>query len=226
MKKLSVGIIIVGIVIFLIPVLGRLTTTYLDRTLIYDWKHGKTEYGSNVYNNVYRIYNKLLDDFSTENKSETDLIDKMPSTTRSTYNKDSKDMLTSQQVMGIITIAKIKISLPIVQGVKKENLRVGIGHMPETCSPGEVGNCVLAGHRSYTFGQFFNRLDELYIGDVILITTKKGNYRYIIYKKLVVVPEDVSVLNTIINERSLTLITCTPIRVATHRLIIKARLIK
>lgn len=224
MKKLSAGLIIVGLIIFLIPILGRLTTTYIDKRLIYDWEHGKTESTSSIYNNVYSIYDKLLDNFSAENKSEKDLIDNLPSTSKGISNKNLKHKLALQEVIGIINIAKIKISLPIVEGVKKENLRVGIGHVPDTSNPGDVGNCALAGHRSYTFGSFFNRLDELNIGDVILITAKKGIYRYRIYKKFVVLPEDVSVLDTTMKESIITLITCTPIRVATHRLIIKASL--
>ena len=93
----------------------------------------------------------------------------------------------------------------------------------DTPYTGDKGNSAIAGHRSYTYNQYFNRLDELVEGDEIIIQTKKGEFTYVIYKKFVVLPEEVSVLNDT-KEAELTLITCTPVRVATHRLIIKAKL--
>lgn len=129
-----------------------------------------------------------------------------------------------QTVLGLIIIDKIKIKYPIVEGVREENLRVGIGHIPGTAGLGQPGNCALAGHRNYTFGRFFNRLDELEEGDKITISTKGADYRYIVYEKFVVKPDDVSVLKGSKDEHIITLITCTPIYIASHRLIVRARL--
>ncbi|HEY8423104.1 MAG TPA: sortase [Thermoclostridium sp.] len=129
-----------------------------------------------------------------------------------------------QKVLGVIIIDKIKIKYPIVEGIQKENLRTAIGHIPGTAPLGEAGNCALAGHRSYTFGAYFNRLDELDVGDEITIKTKDKDYIYTVYEKLVVKPDDVSVIKGGKDDYILTLITCTPIYIATHRLIIHARL--
>ena len=78
-------------------------------------------------------------------------------------------------MLGLIEIKKIKVNLPIVEGVESSNLKAGIGHIPGSAGLGQLGNSALAGHRSYTFGNFFNRLDELQIGDIITITTKRVN---------------------------------------------------
>ncbi len=129
-----------------------------------------------------------------------------------------------QKVLGIIRIEKIKVNAPIVEGVKASNLKAGVGHIPGTAALGEPGNSALAGHRSYTFGKFFNRLDELEPGDEILIITKKEELKYRVYKKLVVKPDDVSVLEGDKDRSIITLITCTPIYVASHRLIVHAGL--
>jgi sortase A len=111
-----------------------------------------------------------------------------------------------------------------LEGVRASDLKVGIGHIPGTAGLGEKGNCVLAGHRNYTFGRFFNRLDEVEEGDIILITTKKAQFKYKVNEKLVVLPDDVSVIKGNKDETILTLVTCTPIYIATHRLIIHASL--
>lgn len=145
-----------------------------------------------------------------------------------TASEPSKQLVkqaSKQKVLGIIQISKIKVKAPIVEGVRSSNLKAGVGHIPGTAALGQTGNSALAGHRSYTFGKFFNRLDELAEGDEIIITTKKEELKYKVYKILVVTPDDVSVLKGSKDDNIITLITCTPIYVASHRLIVHARLV-
>jgi sortase A len=68
----------------------------------------------------------------------------------------------------------------------------------------------------------FNRLDELEVGDGIVVETADGSFEYTVFKKHVVEPDDLSVLNKNDRDRVLTLITCTPLYTATHRLVIHA----
>ena len=114
--------------------------------------------------------------------------------------------------------------MPIVEGTTEANLSVGIGHIPGTAGLGKPGNSALAGHRNYTFGRFFSRLDELKKGDKVILVTKTDTYTYIVYDKLVVLPTNVSVLNYKEKDNIITLITCTPMNKSTHRLIVHARL--
>lgn len=137
---------------------------------------------------------------------------------------DENDGLSGQKVLGIIQIKKIKVNEPIVLGVSKANLRAGIGHIPGTAAPGQAGNCALAGHRNYAFKKLFSRLDELKAGDEIRITTKKEDLTYKVTETKVVTPDDVSVLKGSKDKSIITLITCTPKYVASHRLIVTAEL--
>ncbi len=132
--------------------------------------------------------------------------------------------ISDQKVLGIIQIKKIKVKEPIVEGVSKANLRAGIGHIPGTAALGQNGNCALAGHRNYAFKKFFRRLDELEAGDEIIITTKKEDLKYTVTGKIVVTPDDVSVLAGNSEDNIISLITCTPVYVASHRLIVTAEL--
>lgn len=125
--------------------------------------------------------------------------------------------------VGIIRIPKIDLKVAIGEGVDMNTLKYSVGHFSDTVLPGEKGNCCLAGHRSYTYSQYFNRLDEVGNGDEIYIKTKQGEFKYVVYEKIVVKPSDYQVLKGT-NETTLTLVTCTPIKIATHRLIIKARI--
>lgn len=125
--------------------------------------------------------------------------------------------------IGIMKIPKIDLKVAIGEGIDNETLKYAVGHFDGTAMPGEKGNFAVAGHRSYTYSEYFNRLDELVEGDEIIVKTKKGEFTYKIYEKKVVEPTEVSVLDKT-KDATITLVTCTPIRVATHRLIIKGKL--
>lgn len=125
--------------------------------------------------------------------------------------------------IGIIRIPKIDLKVAIGEGIDMNTLKYAVGHFPETAMAGEKGNFCIAGHRSYTYSEYFNRLDEIDKGDEIYVKTKKGEYKYIVYEKKIVEPSEYSVLDST-KDSTMTLVTCTPIRLATHRLIIKAKL--
>ncbi|MEA4969183.1 MAG: class D sortase [Candidatus Pelethousia sp.] len=108
----------------------------------------------------------------------------------------------------------------VAEGTNDSVLRYAVGHFKDTAMPGEAGNFALSGHRSYAFGQFFNRLGELEAGDSLIVERDDKIYTYKVSEILVVEPEDVWVLDKT-EDAQITLVTCTPIRVATHRLIIK-----
>jgi sortase A len=125
--------------------------------------------------------------------------------------------------IGIIKIPKIDLKVAVGEGIENKTLKYAVGHFEGTAMPGEKGNFAVAGHRSYTYSEYFNRLDELDIGDDIIVKTNKGEFTYKVYEKKVVEPTEVSVLDKT-KEPTITLVTCTPIRVATHRLIVKGKL--
>lgn len=132
-------------------------------------------------------------------------------------------MQGSKGTIGIMEIPKISLKICLSEGTDEETLKYGVGHFKGTAMPGEKGNSAFAGHRNYVYNQYFNRLDELTINDEIKIITKKGTFKYKIYEKEVVLPTEISVLNPT-KEATVTLVTCTPIKVSTHRLIIKGKL--
>jgi sortase A len=126
--------------------------------------------------------------------------------------------------IGIIKIDKIKIKYPILDGSSLGILDVAVGHVKGTALPGGDGNCALAAHRSFTYGRFFNRLDEVAVGDKVNIETKNNKYAYTIFEKKRVLPTDTSVLNNKTRSHCLTLITCDPVHNSTHRLILTGKI--
>lgn len=125
--------------------------------------------------------------------------------------------------IGILTIDKIDLRLPVSDGVSEAQLKASPGHVPETAAIGATGNAVIAGHRSYTYGQEFNRLGELKLGDIIGYQSKDGTaMRFEVFEILEIEPDDQSAFIQPEDESIITLYTCTPIRTATHRLLVKA----
>ena len=122
----------------------------------------------------------------------------------------------------IIKIPRLGLEHAVVEGVSLPDLRKGPGHYPATPLPGELGNAAIAGHRT-TYGAPFNRLDELEVGDAILISTLRGTYRYEVTSQRVVRPTELSVLDPT-PDATLTLTTCNPKFSARQRLVITAAL--
>ncbi len=238
MKKLSiisVILIIAGILVAASPLIGQWYTNYQENKLINEWldNEDSAATGSTEASNPEEAYAGLQDIFASEGTDNTDTAEVQPSDSPAAAATEKPapapkpgKPASPQIVLGIIRIDKIDVKAPIVEGVEASNLKVGIGHIPGTAALGQAGNSALAGHRSYTFGKFFNRLDELVVGDEIRITTKKEDLVYKVYEKLVVTPDDVSVLKGDKDKNIITLITCTPIYVASHRLIIHASLVE
>lgn len=126
--------------------------------------------------------------------------------------------------MGILSIDKIDLKLPVVRGVSKRKLKIALGWVPQTAEIGAVGNAVIAGHRSYTYGQYFNRLNELEVGDIITYQPKDGaRISFEVYDIFTVTPGDQSVFVQADEIAEITLYTCTPVKVASYRLIIRAK---
>lgn len=121
-----------------------------------------------------------------------------------------------------IEIPAIGVDQIVVEGVDPESMRRGPGHYPHTPLPGESGNAAIAGHRT-TYGAPFHRLDELELGDEILVTTLRGRFRYTMIDLQVVEPDDVTMLDDHGDDR-LTLTTTNPKYSVAERLVVSARL--
>lgn len=121
-----------------------------------------------------------------------------------------------------IQIPRIGVDKIVVAGVSVADLKKGPGHYPNTPLPGQLGNAAIAGHRT-TYGAPFFRVDELSIGDDIIVTTVQGTFRYKVTSQKIVSPNDFSVLDPT-PDATLTLTSCNPRYSASQRIIIKAKL--
>jgi sortase A len=125
-------------------------------------------------------------------------------------------------ILGTVKIPVLKVSQNLLEGSGKQ-MKYGVGHVTSTAAPGQKGNCAVSGHRTYPF----RYLDQLRQGDNIIIKAGGVTYTYAVYESFEVLPNEVWVLNSVPGEDYvLTVITCTPYMVSSHRLIVRARLIE
>ncbi|MBC7960921.1 MAG: class D sortase [Vallitaleaceae bacterium] len=217
----SILLILVGLCVIAIPIVGKIQTNQKQEAMM-----------ENFY---LEMDNVQVADDSAENSALDEVLEwGTEDANQAEINQNAEDIQSSQldeakvkkmpTAIGIIKIDKIDVSLAIAEGVSLEVLKFAIGHMPGTAALGEIGNCALAGHRSHSFGTFFNRLDEVAIGDDIVVQTAGGTtITYEVYEKIFVKPDDLSVLNGSSKYKVLTLITCHPEINPTSRLILHAK---
>lgn len=126
--------------------------------------------------------------------------------------------------IGILTIEKINLRMPVAEGTDTAALNIAAGHVTQTAAIGETGNAVIAGHRKYDYGVMFNRLDEMESGDLIEYQAKSGEtMRFEVFEIAEIYPENQIAFIQPKDESIITLYTCTPVRVATHRLLVRAK---
>lgn len=132
--------------------------------------------------------------------------------------------LAGDGAMGTITIPSIGVDLPIYHGVTGEGMDHGVGHEPHSSLPvgGPSTHAVLAGHTGLPSAVIFDKLDKLHVGDYFVLQVLDEDLAYRVTSTEVVLPDDTSSLAIQKDKDLVTLVTCTPYGVNSHRLLIHA----
>lgn len=130
---------------------------------------------------------------------------------------------TNNGMMGSIRIPVIQVNLPIYHGTSAEVLAKGVGHMEMTPFPigGEGNHSVLTGHTALPDARLFTDLDRLREGDVFYLHIYKMTLAYQVDQITVVTPENTTPLIPEAGQDHVTLVTCTPYGINSHRLLVR-----
>ncbi len=145
---------------------------------------------------------------------------------RKIYN-DVLDV-TGDGIMAYVEIPKLNTTMPIYHGTDDSVLQVAIGHIPGTSLPvgGQGTHAVISGHRGLPSAKLFTDIDQLVEGDTFLIQVLDETLTYEVDQILTVTPDDVSALEIDPDQDYVTLVTCTPYGVNTHRLLVRGHRIE
>ena len=143
----------------------------------------------------------------------------------SAKDKEYQSLLDSGDgVMGAIRIPKISVNLPVYHGTSELTLASGAGHLYGSSLPvgGKNTHSVITGHRGLVEAAMFTRLDEMRVGDYFYLDVMGHTLGYMVDRITEIEPNDTSQLKITSGEDRVTLMTCTPYGVNTHRLLVSA----
>ena len=131
-------------------------------------------------------------------------------------------------VMGYIEIPKLDVVLPIYHGTNEAILQVAIGHLDWTSLPvgGESSHCVVSGHRGLPSARLFTDLDKMEVGDTFMLRILDEVLTYEVDQIRIVEPHVTDDLLIVEGEDLVTMVTCTPYGINTHRMLVRGHRIE
>lgn len=205
---LLVLVLVAGVVILLYPTVSN----YINVT-------NSVKAVENYNKKTAEIQTEIADNFFKEAQKYNANIAKgiMP------MNYSSKLDVTDDGMMGYISIPKINVVLPVYHGTDDDILSFAAGHIEGTSLPvgGNSTHSVITGHRGLPSAKLFTDLDEMEVGDTFSVTVLNEVFTYEVDQILVVKPEEVSYIEVIEGRDLMTLVTCTPYGINTHRLLVR-----
>lgn len=132
--------------------------------------------------------------------------------------------ITGTGIMGYISIPKVNINLPIYHGTSPEVLNIAVGHLQGTSIPigGKDRHAVISAHRGLPSAKLFTDIDQLIEDDTFTITILDEILTYEVDEINIVLPSETNKLNVVPGMDYVTLMTCTPYGINTHRLLVRA----
>lgn len=184
------------------------------------------DYSSNVASNTVNKNKVLIEEARNYNKnlSTVNIVDAFTNP-KENESEEYKSILNidNNGMMGYLSIPKIDIKVPIYHGTSNEVLQKGVGHLEGSSFPvgGESTHSVLSAHSGLPSARLFTDLNQLKVGDMFYIYILDQVFAYKVDQVLVVEPADVDALDLQKGEDYVTLVTCTPYAVNTHRLLVR-----
>lgn len=226
-RKLSIIlmslIFLSGLGIMLYPVISNAYIEYKQKSVITNYEETVKEMPKDTINEELERasdYNKLLigtaivtDPFDPEAQKKLE----ESSDYFNILNLDEKGL------MGYVVIPKINVNLPIYHGTSEEVLQKGVGHLQNTSLPvgGESTHAVLSGHTGLSSAKLFTDLDKLEEGNIFYIKTLGETFAYEVDQIKIVEPHETSDLLIESGKDYITLVTCTPYGINSHRLLVR-----
>lgn len=209
-----------GLLVLLYPSLSDFYNQKVQSKVIFDYetlleKYTKEDY-STFFEEAYQYNNELqkLDNpYLSFNKLK---------------NYNSIININGDGMMGYVSIDKIKVELPIYHGTDDKVLSVAVGHLEGSSLPvgGKGTHSVLSAHRGLPSMKLFTDLDKLEIGDIFTVTILDELLTYEVDKIEIVEPQQIDSLAIDSNEDYVTLMTCTPYGINSHRLLVRGKRIE
>ena len=209
-------VFLIGLSVLLYPVVSDYVNTMNQSRVITDYNAQLSQLSAADYSellNMAREYNERLPKKSNRFILTEEELEE--------YHKMLN--FTGTDVIGTLEIEAIKVKLPIYLGTEESTLQVGIGHLEGTSIPigGKGTHSVISGHRGLPSSTLLTNADMLDVGDIFVLKILNETLIYQIDHVIIVEPDDVGWLKIDPDEDYCTLVTCTPLGVNSHRILIR-----
>mgnify|MGYP003250893296 FL=1 len=225
MKKNRSNIVL--ILIFLVGLSVMLYPTVSDYVNQKNQSRAVASYSEEVENLSdvdYQAYFDAADDYNRRLAETPDAFYRPEEVSGYTDTLD----VSGTGIMGYITISKIGVELPVYHGTSDGVLQVAAGHLEGSSLPvgGAGTHAVISAHRGLPSAKLFTNLDELEVGDTFTITVLDRVLTYEVDQISIVLPTETDLLQPVEGKDYVTLMTCTPYGINTHRLLVRGKRIE
>lgn len=216
---LIIGLFFLGFVIALYPISAQIYNIYLQHQKITTFEKKIKELTPEVISRrmkLANIYNESL-----VGGTQLDVSDPFIALQKEARDEYAR-MLEVEEMIGSISIPKIDVDLPIYAGTSEDILQRGAGHLEGSSLPvgGKSTRAVITAHRGLPQARLFTELDKLKKNDVFYITNIKETLAYKVESIQVIEPDEVSALSIQEGRDLVTLLSCTPYMINSHRLLV------
>lgn len=216
---------LVGLSILLYPTLSDAWNQYRNAQMISTYDTAVSDLPDEEYDRLWKEAKK----YNKEHPVNTfaDVFDENGKRIlNDSYNKVLN--VGEDGLMGSVEIPKIHVKIAIYHDLTDELTEKGAGHVAGTSLPvgGKSTHAVIAAHRGLPNAKLFTDLDQMEIGDIFLLHILGKTLAYRVDQIKTVLPSEIEALDVIKGEDHVTLLTCTPYGVNTHRLLVRGTRIK
>lgn len=223
-KKINLSNItfFIGLILVTIPLVLRGISYFNQSKVVYNYKK---EISTMAPEDIADI-SKEADKYNESVKDTTIVSIESAETASQNVGVSEYSFLKTGKVIGNLVIDSIDVNLPIYDGITENNLQKGIVHLDGSSYPNgkESTHALLAGHTGLSSVVLLDNIDLLQLGDTFEVEYLGEKKLYEVCNIRVVTPDDVSTLGVLKGETLVTLITCTPKGINTHRLLVTGRL--
>ncbi|PLS25524.1 class C sortase [Bifidobacterium imperatoris] len=228
MKKLRgiapLLVIVIGLAVLFYPTISNFLVMKNASRAVTNYDAATESISDEEYQKMLDAAHAYNEQLAANNAGATDALAAAVNTEAVSEEYNKLLNLDGDGMMGYITIPRLKETMPIYHGTAEKVLQVGIGHLEQTSLPvgGETTHAALSGHRGLPTAKLFTDLNLMKKGDRFYIKILKDTYAYQVDKITTVLPTDTKELAIEPGKDLVTLITCTPYAVNTHRLLVRA----
>ena len=221
-NKINTIIIIIGVCLILYPIIAKIIMNFHETYVIKEYQKDVKTYDASEIKDIMEKADKYNKDLVDNTKVKKDKNTDTNINTNNTNNSHI-DLSNNGQLLGYINIPKITVYLPIYYGTSDDVLDSGVGLLKDSSIPigGENTHAVITGHSGLIKAKMFDDISKLEIGDKFYIHIMNKKLEYEVDNIQTVTPDYLDASQIIEGRDLVTLVTCTPYLINTHRLLVR-----